>query len=350
MLPIFKKSETGLSKRAASPSPPGLGPSSVEALSVIGADLTINGDLVSKGELKVDGEVHGDIRGTRVVISESAHITGGIVAEEIIIRGKVTGLVRGLVVTLQSTSHVEGDIFHRAFVMEHGASFEGRSRRSDDLPVDSPKPYISDLDGSGDPGSCHVGAGPPGFLCLRDQPIFSRPTFGTPTEDRTAPKGHPNSDASSLPPIGTFFGNPSIQRGRAVAILPRSKPYVPLGEDAESAPIPLRVPPLVSQACGPHHWRRFKLPNNISEPLPFGIRRPPEPENSKLSRLEVMCVALAVSILFYLGSLGAKTDDPWIKAAQAELQGRPRHPNLAVVAIIVDSTEPQGGLNGEPKQ
>ena len=30
--------------------------------------------------------------------------------------------------------------------------------------------------------------------------------------------------------------------------------------------------------------------------------------------------------------------------------GRPRHPNLAVVAIIVDSTEPQGGLNGEPKQ
>jgi cytoskeletal protein CcmA (bactofilin family) len=331
MLPIFKKSETGLSKLAASSSTPGLGPSSVEVSSVIGADLTINGDLVSKGELKVDGEVHGDIRGIRVVISESAHITGGIVAEEIIIRGQVTGLVRGLVVTLQSTSHVEGDIFHRAFAMEHGASFEGRSRRSDDLPVDSPKPYISDLNGSGDPGSCHVGAGPPGFLCLRDQPIFSRPTFGTPTEDSTTPKGHPNSDASSLPPIGTFFGNPSIQRARAVAILPRSEPYVPLGEDAEPAPIPLRVPPLVSQVCGPHHWRRFKLPNNISEPLPFGIRRPPERERWKLSTLELLCAAFAVSALFYLGSLAPRTEDPWIKSVQAELQARP---HLAAVADL----------------
>ena len=332
MCPIFKKSETGLSKLAASSSAPGLGPSSVEASSVIGADLTINGNLVSKGELKVDGEVHGDIRGIRVVIGESAHITGGIVAEEIIIRGQVIGLVRGLVVTLQSTSHLEGDIFHRAFAMEHGASFEGRSRRSDDLPVDSPKPYIPDLNGSGDPGSCHVGAEPPGFLCVRDQPTFSRPNFGTPTEDSPAAKGHPNSDASSLPPIGTFFGNPSSQRGRAGAILPRSEPYGPSGEDAEPAPIPLRAPPLVSQACGPHHWRRFKLPNDISEPLPFGIRRPPERERWKLSHPEVFFVVLAVSALFYLVSLGPRTEDPWMKAAQAELQARPLQPQLVVVA------------------
>ena len=89
-------------------SSPSLGPSSIEASwgskrsppSVIGADLRMNGDLISKSKLQVDGEVHGDIRGTGVVIGESADITGGIIAQEIIIRGQVMGPVRGMVVTL----------------------------------------------------------------------------------------------------------------------------------------------------------------------------------------------------------------------------------------------------------
>jgi len=60
----------------------------------------MNGDLISKSELQVDSEVHGDIRGTGVVIGESAHITGGIIAQEIIIRGQVMGPVRDMMVTL----------------------------------------------------------------------------------------------------------------------------------------------------------------------------------------------------------------------------------------------------------
>ena len=63
-------------------------------------------------------------------------------------------------------------------------------------------------------------------------------------------------------------------------------------------------------------------PDNTPEQLPFGIRRPAEPENGKLSRLEMLFVALALLALFYLGSLGARREDPWIKAAQAELQAR----------------------------
>jgi Polymer-forming cytoskeletal len=89
-------------------SSPSLGPSSIEVSwgskrsppSVIGADLGMNGDLISKSELKVDSEVHGDIRGTGVVIGESAHITGGIIAQEIIIRGQVMSPVRNMMVTL----------------------------------------------------------------------------------------------------------------------------------------------------------------------------------------------------------------------------------------------------------
>ena len=60
--------------------------------------------------------------------------------------------------------------------------------------------------------------------------------------------------------------------------------------------------------------------STIPAPLSFGIRRPPEPESMKLSSLELLFVAFAISALIYFGSLGPRTEDPWMKTAQAELQ------------------------------
>ena len=157
---MFKKSEPGLPSLTGSRPPPvpralsnGLaGGSARNAPSVIGPDLTIKGELISKGELQIDGEVQGNIRGTRVVIGEHARTAGDIIAEEIVIRGHVMGTARGRVVTLQSTSHMEGDIFHKAFAIEHGATFEGTSRHVDDPLADSAGPDIP-INCSSEPGS-----------------------------------------------------------------------------------------------------------------------------------------------------------------------------------------------------
>jgi cytoskeletal protein CcmA (bactofilin family) len=99
--------------------------------SIIGADLIINGNLVSKGEVQVEGEIQGDLHGAHIVVGENAKITGGLVAEEVIVRGHVMGSIRGNRVTLQSSSRVEGDVFHQTLAIEQGAFFEGKSRRSD---------------------------------------------------------------------------------------------------------------------------------------------------------------------------------------------------------------------------
>ena len=160
MLPNFKRSETepkvspGFAPASAPPTPGssarplGLARSAERNVpSVIGPDLTINGNLVSKGEVQIDGEVQGDIHGTYVVIGEKARITGGIIAEEIVVRGHVMGSVRGKRVMLQSSSHVEGDIFHQALAIEQGAFFEGKSRRSDD-PTAEAKPDIPSMHGT----------------------------------------------------------------------------------------------------------------------------------------------------------------------------------------------------------
>jgi cytoskeletal protein CcmA (bactofilin family) len=108
------------------------------APSVIGADLSITGNLESKGEVQIDGDLQGDVAAARIVIGERARITGSLVAEEIVIRGSVQGSIRGNSVTFQATSHVEGDVFHKSLAIEQGAFFEGKSRRSDD-PLNVPR-------------------------------------------------------------------------------------------------------------------------------------------------------------------------------------------------------------------
>jgi cytoskeletal protein CcmA (bactofilin family) len=162
MLPNFKRSDSE-APSAGLPSTPatshgarplGLARGGAErnTPSVIGPDLIIHGNLTSKGEVQVDGEVQGDIHGTYVVIGEKARITGGIVAEEIVVRGHVAGSIRGKRVMLQSSSHVEGDVYHQALAIEQGAYFEGKSRRSDDPTAGIPRPEIPAMNGTGEHG------------------------------------------------------------------------------------------------------------------------------------------------------------------------------------------------------
>ncbi len=100
--------------------------------SIISGDLIITGNLLSGGELQVDGTIDGDVRASSLVIGELATVTGEIMAEEIIIHGRVIGCVRGLRVVLAANCHVEGEIFHESLAVEPGAFFEGNCRRSED--------------------------------------------------------------------------------------------------------------------------------------------------------------------------------------------------------------------------
>ena len=117
MLPNFKRSESEPPKVTPNlppnaPQPPGLGTRTLglarsperSAASVIGPDLTINGNLVSKGEVQVDGEVQGDIHGTYVVIGEKARITGGIPPEK--------QLQLALFLASDRSNHISGKLIH----------------------------------------------------------------------------------------------------------------------------------------------------------------------------------------------------------------------------------------------
>lgn len=97
--------------------------------SIISADLTITGNLASEGEIQIDGKVIGDIYSCNLLIGETAHITGEIVAETVRVHGKVDGQIKALNVSLAQSAHVVGDILHDNLSIENGAFLEGLCKR-----------------------------------------------------------------------------------------------------------------------------------------------------------------------------------------------------------------------------
>ena len=105
--------------------------SSPVSISTIGEDLTITGNVTSKGELHLNGKVQGDVHCVALVLGENAQLEGNVVTEDVIVRGRLIGSVHALTVILQSTAHVEGNVFHKSLSLEKGTYFEGESRPSE---------------------------------------------------------------------------------------------------------------------------------------------------------------------------------------------------------------------------
>jgi len=132
----FTERPATFSKGASSAPSPSVSASKMVP-SIIGEDLKITGNVTSKGEIQVDGEIQGDIHCGSLLLGDSSKIAGSVIAEDVVVRGRVEGSIRGLRVTLQAQSHVDGDIYHQSLAIEQGAYFEGKSRRSDDPMADA---------------------------------------------------------------------------------------------------------------------------------------------------------------------------------------------------------------------
>ncbi len=101
-------------------------------LSTISDALSITGNVISNGEIRLDGEVHGDIHCASLVLSENARLEGSAVAEDVVVAGRLIGSVRAVRLSLQAGSHMEGDVLCQTLAIEKGAYFDGKSRPLDD--------------------------------------------------------------------------------------------------------------------------------------------------------------------------------------------------------------------------
>jgi cytoskeletal protein CcmA (bactofilin family) len=106
-----------------------------QTTSVIGADLAISGQdvhIISKGKIRVEGRIQGDVRGTEVVVGDVGTVEGVVAGDSVKVFGVIMGTIRGVQVEIQAGAKVEADIHHQSLSVDAGAQVEGRVRRARD--------------------------------------------------------------------------------------------------------------------------------------------------------------------------------------------------------------------------
>jgi cytoskeletal protein CcmA (bactofilin family) len=102
--------------------------------SLIAPGSDIQGNIKFTEGLRIDGQVHGDIRAndekaSLLVVSEAAIVVGEIHADHVIINGKVNGPVYAHeLLELQPKAQIEGDVHYKALEMHQGAVISGQLR------------------------------------------------------------------------------------------------------------------------------------------------------------------------------------------------------------------------------
>ena len=89
--------------------------------SYIAKDTEFDGNIVSSGEIHIDGLVRGTVQAQTCLIDVNGEIQGGILADAVFIRGRVMGPVSAAQVRISAGAHVEGNVAHDTISIEPGA-------------------------------------------------------------------------------------------------------------------------------------------------------------------------------------------------------------------------------------
>ncbi|HEY4274598.1 MAG TPA: polymer-forming cytoskeletal protein [Rhizomicrobium sp.] len=96
--------------------------------SVISKALKITGQLESTEDIRIDGEVEGDIHGVSVTVGNGAKVKGSVYGQTVELAGTIEGKIEAKKVILTSTAHMAGDVIHQDIKIESGAYIDGHCR------------------------------------------------------------------------------------------------------------------------------------------------------------------------------------------------------------------------------
>jgi len=110
-----------------------IGESQSDETTIISNGVKIDGKLTSGGNIRVEGEIQGDISSQKnIVVGEGGKVNGQINADSITIGGKVSGTVKAKEkLILDPKGYLKGDLFTKILVVEEGARFDGKSKMGD---------------------------------------------------------------------------------------------------------------------------------------------------------------------------------------------------------------------------
>jgi len=94
--------------------------------SVISKALKITGQLESTEDIRIDGEVNGDVRAVSVTVGNNAKVKGNVYGDTVELAGTVEGKIEAKKVVLGGTARMTGDVVHQDIRIESGAFIDGR--------------------------------------------------------------------------------------------------------------------------------------------------------------------------------------------------------------------------------
>lgn len=96
-------------------------------LNLIGQGTIVEGSIRTKGNIRVDGKVRGEVHSTEnLAVGPGGEIEGGVSGKNVIIGGRVRGNVSSVEkLVLESKSVIQGDIRAQRLVIDEGAVFDG---------------------------------------------------------------------------------------------------------------------------------------------------------------------------------------------------------------------------------
>jgi len=113
-------------------------PASSSAPAVIGKGVSIKGQIFSKEDLVIDGEIEGTVEAHdhRVTVGPNGRVQAGIKSREIVAQGTIHGNVEAAEkIDIKKDARLVGDIKTARIVIEDGAYFKG----SIDITKNEPK-------------------------------------------------------------------------------------------------------------------------------------------------------------------------------------------------------------------
>lgn len=104
-----------------------------QSINIISEGTLINGDISSNGDIRIDGELVGNIKAKgRLVIGPKGKVNGEINCNNIEVSGFMKGkLTVSELVTMKASAKIEGDIIAGKLSVEPGSIFTGTCTMGD---------------------------------------------------------------------------------------------------------------------------------------------------------------------------------------------------------------------------
>lgn len=104
LLPLFKKNYTYIS-----------------------AEVTLQGDLIAKGRVVIDGKMHGNIRSSKhVSLGATSYFEGDIESSSALISGYVKGRIQAKTLSVKVPATIIGDLISTSVQIESGVILQGK--------------------------------------------------------------------------------------------------------------------------------------------------------------------------------------------------------------------------------